>query len=223
MRDVDHDVPHHDDLARHPLEPQRLGRALGRAQQQRRRMVGQHAVELLRHRPVVGAHPGLDVRDRHPGLRARHGARQGRVGVAVDQHHVRPLGRQQRLQRGQHARGLRGVGAAPDAEPMVRPRQSQLVEEHPRQLVVVVLAGVDEHLMRARPQPVGDGGRLHELRPVAYDRDDTQAATPRRSPARARSAAPGARRTRSSPARAPQAARCRRRPRSASPRAPWKR
>ncbi len=49
------------------------------------------AVELLRHRAVEGAHAGLDVRDRDAGLRRRERARQRRVGVAVDEHHVGPL------------------------------------------------------------------------------------------------------------------------------------
>ena len=35
---------------------------------------------------------------------------------------------------------------------MLGPRQRQLVEEHARELVVVVLAGVDQHLVRDRPQ-----------------------------------------------------------------------
>jgi hypothetical protein len=50
---------------------------------------------------------------------------------------------------------------------VVGPRQLQFVEEHARELVVVVLAGVDEDLARALAKPVGDRRRLHELRPVA--------------------------------------------------------
>ena len=69
-----------------------------RAQQQRRRMVGQDAVELLRHPAVIRAHPGLHVRDRHARLRRRQRARERRVRVAVDEHDVRRLGRQQRRQ-----------------------------------------------------------------------------------------------------------------------------
>jgi hypothetical protein len=56
---------------------------------------------------------------------------------------------------------------------MLGARQIQLLEEDLRQLVVVVLAGVDEHLGRPLPQPVRDRRRLHELRPVAYDREYT--------------------------------------------------
>ena len=52
---------------------------------------------------------------------------------------------------------------------MVRPRELQLVEEDLRELVVVVLTGVDQHLVGHRPQPIRHRRRLHELRPVAYD------------------------------------------------------
>ena len=43
-----------------------------------------------------------------------------------------------------------------------------------RQLVVVVLAGVDEQLVVLGAQQARDRGRLDELRPVPDDRDDPQ-------------------------------------------------
>jgi hypothetical protein len=46
-------------------------------------------------------------------------------------------------------------------------RQPELVEEDLRQHVVVVLAGVDEHLRRDRAQRPGHRRCLDELRPVA--------------------------------------------------------
>ena len=52
---------------------------------------------------------------------------------------------------------------------MIRARQLQLVEEDLRQRVVIVLAGVDQHLVGHRPQPVRHSRCLHELRAVAYD------------------------------------------------------
>ena len=70
----------------HALAAQDRGGRLRGAQQQVARVVGQHAVELLGHRAVVGAHPRLDVRDRHPGLCGGERAGQRRVRVAVDEH-----------------------------------------------------------------------------------------------------------------------------------------
>ncbi len=50
---------------------------------------------------------------------------------------------------------------------VLRPRQRQLVEEDARELGVVVLAGVDEHLVGDRPEPVRHRRRLDELGPVS--------------------------------------------------------
>ena len=48
-------------------------------------------------------------------------------------------------------------------------RDAELLEEHARQLVVVVLPGVDQQLLVVAPQRPRHGGRLHELRAVSYD------------------------------------------------------
>ena len=56
-----------------------------------------------------------------------------------------------------------------DAELPLGRRHVELLDEDPRQLVVVVLAGVDEHLVVSLAQTARDGGRLHELGPVAND------------------------------------------------------
>ena len=74
-----------------------------------------------------------------------------------------------RLERGQHPRGLVGVGAVVHAQLAVGRRDAQLVEEDPGQLVVVVLARVDQHLLVFAAQRQRHGGGLHELRPVPDD------------------------------------------------------
>ena len=56
---------------------------------------------------------------------------------------------EQRLERRQHARGLRGVRAAADPQFAVGARKPELAEEDPRERIVVVLAGVHEHLLVA--------------------------------------------------------------------------
>jgi len=132
-------------------------------------VVDEHAVDLLRHGPVEGPHPGLHVRHRDAGLRGDDPAREGRVGVAVDQHQPgRDLG-DDRLQHGEHARRLRGVGAGVDTQLAVRSRDVELVHEHARELVVVMLAGVDEHLLVLDAQTMRDGSGLDELGAVADD------------------------------------------------------
>ena len=55
---------------------------------------------------------------------------------------------------------------------MVGRRDPELVEEHRRELLVVVLPGVDQELFVAFAQRPGHGGGLDELRPVADHRRD---------------------------------------------------
>ena len=53
--------------------------------------------------------------------------------------------------------------------------QAELLEEDRRERVVVVLAGVDEHLLVLGAQPARDGRGLDELRAVADDGQDAHA------------------------------------------------
>ena len=113
-------------------------------------MVGHHAVLLLGHGAVERAQARLDVPDAQAELGGGQGAGQGRGGVAVDEHHVRGLGREERLEALEHQRQLGHRGAGADLEGVVRPRHAQLVEEEVGQLGVVVLAAVHQHLVDAR-------------------------------------------------------------------------
>ena len=60
------------------------------------------------------------------------------------------------------------------AELHVRCGQPELGEEHRRELIVEVLAGVDQQLLAPSAQPRRYGRRLDELRAVADDRQDLQ-------------------------------------------------
>jgi hypothetical protein len=113
-RHVGHRIAYEPHLARHPLALEVRHGRLGRAQQQVAGVVGEHAVQLLGHAPVERPHPRLHVRHRHVALRARQGARERGVGVAVDEHHVGPQLFQLGLQRGQHPRGLAGGRSVSD-------------------------------------------------------------------------------------------------------------
>ena len=138
-------------------------------------MVDEHSVELLGHSPVKRAHPRLHVGDRQPGLGGGQAAGQRGVGVAVDEDGVRGDLGEQRLQRCELARGLRGVGPTGDPQLMVGRRDLELGEEDGGELVVVVLAGVHEDLLVGGAQQARDRGGLDELRPVADDREDLHA------------------------------------------------
>ena len=120
-RDVDHHVA--DDLDRARLTRLSLaGSPAAAAEEQSSSAAGvvaEHAVELLGHRHVVGAHPGLDVGDRDAALGAAERARERRVGVAVDEHEV---GRRLRAApaRAPRASARSGRCAEPSATPSSR-------------------------------------------------------------------------------------------------------
>ena len=142
-------------------------------------MIGDDAVELLGHRAIERAHARLDVRHRDAGLGGGERAGERRVRVAVDEHRVGPLVAQQLAERAEHAARLLGVRAAAERQLDLGRRHVELAHEDRRELVVVVLAGVDEQLVVGGAQRPRDGRGLDELRPVADDRDDLHRGDPR--------------------------------------------
>ena len=132
--------------------------------------VGDAPVDLLGHRVVEAAQAGLDVRDRAQRLGRDQRGGQRRVHVAVDDHERRSDGRERALERDHQRRRLARLGARPDAEVDVGRGQPEVAEEHVGHGRVVVLAGVDEPLVRApRPERRDDGRGLHEVGPRADD------------------------------------------------------
>jgi len=131
------------------------------------------AVELLRHRPVEAAQPSLDVAHRDLELRRDERRCQRRVDVAGHEHCVRLLSDEDRFEPLHHARGLLRVRAGADVEKVVRLRHRQVVEEDVRHRGVVVLAGVDQHLVDpATPERGDHWSRLHQVRSRADDGQD---------------------------------------------------
>ncbi len=170
---VHHHVPHHDGARAQALVLEVFHRLRGRGQQQVRRVVGQHPVVLLRHPAVERAQPGFEVRHRQVQLHRAQGAGDGGVGVAVDEHPVRPVPLEHRLEAREHRAGLRAVSARTDGEVLVRLRDAEPGEEHPGHVLVVVLAGVhDDVLMAGRGDGPGDGGEFDELGARSDDADD---------------------------------------------------
>jgi hypothetical protein len=167
QRDVSHHVAYQVHALGDVLAGQvRHGRR-GRAEEQVARVVCQHAVELLGHGAVEGAHSGLDVRDRDAQLCGRERTGERGVGVAVDQDQLGRELLEQRRECREHAGGLLGVRAAMDVQLAVRGRDAELVEEDPAELVVVVLTCVDQNLVGQLAELARDRGGLHELRPIS--------------------------------------------------------
>ena len=118
--------------------------ALGRREQVVGGVVAQHAVVLLGHPAVEAPQARLDVGQFRVEFAGGNAARQRRVGVAVDQHHVGRNRLQQGFERAHHRAGLLAVAARPDREVVGGFGQVQLLEEDGVELRRVVLAGVDQ-------------------------------------------------------------------------------
>ena len=117
-------------------------------EQQLAQLVGQAPVDLLGHRVVEGAQPGLDVCHRHAQLDRDERSGQRRVDVAVDDDERRLELLEGALEGDEEGRGLAGLAARADAEVEVRRRAvCRSVKNTSDIAVVVVLAGVDEPLL----------------------------------------------------------------------------
>ena len=145
-----------------------------------RDVIGGDPVDFLRHVAVEAAQPRLDMGHRHALLGRDQRAGNRRVRVAVNEHSIRTGFEDHLLELLQHATRLLTVRAGSDAEIDVGPRDLELVEEHVRELGIVVLARVDDQVLDAlagarrivRGHRPADRRQLHELGPRADDADD---------------------------------------------------
>ena len=111
-----------------------------------------------------------------PASRARTRTRERRVRVAEDEDGVRPRLRDRRRRAGAASRRRRPFAASSS----IGSAEAELVEEHLRELGVVVLARVDDDLLDPRvAKRDRERRRLDELGPVADNGEDTHASQPR--------------------------------------------
>ncbi len=168
---IDHRVADEPDpVRRDASRPKQVLRLRARREVQIGQEVTDDAVDLLGHRAVERAQPGLDVGARHAEL-GRHEARRERaVDVAVEDSERRRVGRPFALQADHGRRGLLAVRPRADGEVHVRRRDLEIAEEHIGHQLVVVLAGVDDPLgYAALAQGPDDRCRLDEIRASADD------------------------------------------------------
>jgi hypothetical protein len=161
-----------------PLLSEVLDAALGRREEEIRDVIGEHAVDLLGHRPVVASEAGLDVGEASVGLRGHDRARERRVRVAVHHDDVGRFAFDDLAEPTHHRSGLSALRIRAHPEVVLRGRDVQFLEEHVGHGPAVVLAGVDEDLLVAFAERARDRERLHELRARADDRDDPHCSAP---------------------------------------------
>ncbi len=143
---------HHDVADKHRPVGQALGGEvahglLGRCEQKIRGVVGEDPVVLLGHAPVEGSEPRLEMGDGQVQLDRRERPGDGRVGVAVDDHPVRVLALQDRVERGQDPPGLYAMGAGPDAQVYRGVGDAEAGEKHVGEVRVVMLTRVHDHML----------------------------------------------------------------------------
>ncbi len=131
-------------------------------------------VHFLWHALVERAVAGFHVED---GNLASLGGdrREAAVGVAEDQHHVGLVRRQGLVAAGDDVGDRLRSALGSGFEETVGLPQAEAVEEDLVQLVVVVLAGVHQHVLEGAVELGNDAGELDDLGPRAHDRHDLHA------------------------------------------------
>ena len=168
---LDDGVAGEDDLARRDAVVAQVGhRVFGRGAVQVGEDAGDTPVDLLGHRAVVGAQAGLDVHDRRADVVPGLGGGADGVGVALDQDRGRGPLREHAAQLLDHPADLDVPRLAADAGQGLGRGQTGAGQEHAREFLVVVLAGVQEPGRRA--QEADNGRELDYFRPRSDDSRD---------------------------------------------------
>ena len=150
----------------------------GRQEQQIRQPIRHDAIDLLGHGPVATAQPGLHVTDAHLELRGHERGGNGGVHVTIRQHEIRLDLDDHGLEALHHRSRLLRVRPRPHAEVVVRRRDPELLEESVRHARIVVLAGMDDHVLdTASHQLAVDGSELHKVRACAHDGENAHRLT----------------------------------------------
>ena len=139
--------------------------AASRRAQQVRDPVGLDAVSLLRHVLAIAAQPGFDVDDRQPSRERSARARQRGIRVSAHEYGVRALALDHLGDPLLAHPQLVGIGAGANLEVVGGPRQARVEDLLRSHLRVVVLAGIDDHLVHMpRQSQRGERRSLDELR-----------------------------------------------------------
>ena len=131
-------------------------------------VIDQSPVDLLRYVEVETAVASFHVIDGNL-QPLGHDCRNRAVGVAEDQHRIGAFAAQDRFDGGQNAAKHRAERGRVDAEEMIGAPHAEIREEDLVELVVVVLAGVDQHMMHMALERRHHSRQADDLRPRAQD------------------------------------------------------
>src|SRR5258708_1627138 len=131
-------------------------------------MVDQSAIDFLRYALVKAAVASLHVENRDlPALGRNHS--EAAISIAVEKHGIGPFLLENVVNAGNHRRDRLRWRIASRLQGEIRPADIELLEEDVIQLVVEVLAGMDQDLLHMAIE-LGDNARkLDELGPRAND------------------------------------------------------
>ena len=127
------------------------------------------AVRLLRQALVKAAVPGLHVEDRNVQPLGGDDGQAG-IGIAQHQHGVRLDLLHEGVALGNDRADRLAEVRPGGVQVVVRRAEAQVLKEHLVQLVIVILAGVDENLLKIAVAALYGGGEADDLRPRAEDR-----------------------------------------------------
>ena len=175
---VDHDVADEEDLVGgHPLGGQVLVGEMVGGKKIIAEHVGTEPVDLLGHRHVPRAQPGLHMGDPDPQLLGGDGAGHGRVDVADHDDQIGRFPQADLFELHHDPRRLLGVGAAADLQIDVRLGHAEIDEKGLTHLFVVMLPGMHQQMLDFVGISVhgfDDRRHFHEIGPGADDIDDFQ-------------------------------------------------
>ena len=146
----------------------------GGSEQQIGDLIGEHAIDLLRHAAVQRAQSGFHVSHGDAEFGAHQRGGDGRIHVAIDHDQRRLRLRYDGLEVADDGGGLLRMRARAGLQVEVGHGHRQLLEEDVGHVDVVMLSGVNQDLAHEGISGKGanEGRRLHEVGPRAYDVTD---------------------------------------------------
>lgn len=123
---------------------------LRRCEEQIGSMIRENAIVLLRHPAIERAQSGLKMRDGEVEFDGAQGRGNRRIGVAIDEHPVRLVLFEDRIQGRKHRPGLNTVAAGADPEMNVSSGNTEILEKDIRKHGVIMLARVHNDVLDVR-------------------------------------------------------------------------